>query len=56
MYNMAMVILAEAVPPEDFPKYVSLVAAITAIAFAIGPLIGGALTSHATWRWVFWVK
>ncbi|EDO00961.1 hypothetical protein SS1G_03435 [Sclerotinia sclerotiorum 1980 UF-70] len=56
MYNMAMVILAEAVPPSEFPKYVSLVAAITAIAFAVGPLIGGALTSHATWRWVFWIK
>lgn len=56
MYNMAMVILAEAVPPSEFPKYVSLVAAITAIAFAVGPLIGGALTSHATWRWVFWIN
>ncbi|TGO51456.1 hypothetical protein BCON_0161g00290 [Botryotinia convoluta] len=56
MYNMAMVILAEAVLAEEFPKYTSLVAAITAIAFAIGPLVGGALTSHATWRWVFWIK
>ena len=53
---MTMVIVAEAIRPEDFSKYVSLVAAVTAVAFAIGPLIGGAITSHGTWRWVFWLK
>lgn len=51
-----MVILAEAIPPEQFPKYVSLVAAVTALAFAIGPLVGGAITNNTTWRWVFWIK
>ncbi|KAF4625358.1 hypothetical protein G7Y89_g12808 [Cudoniella acicularis] len=56
MYNMTMVILAEAVAPEHFPKYVSLVAAITTIAFTLGPLVGGAITSHSTWRWVFWLN
>ena len=45
---MAMVIVAEAVDANQFPKYVSLVAAVTAIAFAIGPLIGGAITSYTT--------
>jgi MFS family permease len=56
MYNMAMVIVAEATRPEDFPKYVALVAAVTAVAFAIGPLIGGAIAKEGEWRWVFWLK
>ncbi|KAF2758475.1 MFS multidrug transporter-like protein [Pseudovirgaria hyperparasitica] len=56
MYNMAMTVIAEAIRPEDFPKYVSLVAAVTAVSFAIGPLIGGAIVDHASWRWVFWIN
>ncbi|KJX93172.1 major facilitator superfamily transporter like protein, partial [Zymoseptoria brevis] len=29
---------------------------ILAIAGAVGPLLGGAITSGATWRWIFWFK
>lgn len=35
------------------PRAYGLVAASAAIAVALGPLIGGALTTYASWRWVF---
>jgi MFS family permease len=35
------------------PRAYGLVAAAGAIAAALGPLIGGAFTAYASWRWVF---
>ena len=35
------------------PRAYGLVAAAAAIAVALGPLIGGLLTTYASWRWVF---
>jgi MFS family permease len=35
------------------PRAYGLVAAAGAIAVAVGPLIGGLLTTYASWRWVF---
>ena len=38
---------------RDRPRAYGLVAASGAIAVAAGPLIGGLLTTYASWRWVF---
>jgi MFS family permease len=40
-------------PRQDRPRAYGLVAASGAVAVAIGPLIGGLLTTYASWRWVF---
>jgi MFS family permease len=37
----------------DRPRAYGLVAAAGAIAVAVGPLLGGAATTYASWRWVF---
>lgn len=37
----------------DRPRAYGLVAAAGAVAVAAGPLIGGLLTTYASWRWVF---
>jgi MFS family permease len=39
--------------PSDRPRAYGLVAASGAIAVAVGPLIGGLMTTYASWRWVF---
>jgi MFS family permease len=38
---------------SERPRAYGLVAAAGAIAAALGPLIGGAFTTYASWRWVF---
>lgn len=38
---------------SERPRAYGLVAAAAAIAVAAGPLIGGLLTTYASWRWVF---
>jgi MFS family permease len=40
-------------PPERRSAAYGLIAAAGAIAVAAGPLIGGAVTTFASWRWVF---
>lgn len=37
----------------DRPRAYGLVAASGAVAVAVGPLVGGLLTTYASWRWVF---
>jgi EmrB/QacA subfamily drug resistance transporter len=40
-------------PPQRRPSAYGLIAAAGAIAVAAGPLIGGAFTTYASWRYVF---
>lgn len=56
VFNLSMVILSEAVTPEQFPKYSGITATVYVLAFGFGPLIGGGISSRTTWRWVFWLK
>lgn len=39
--------------PEGRPRAYGLIASAGAIAVAAGPLIGGLVTTYASWRWVF---
>jgi MFS family permease len=46
-------LVASNVPRERRPAAYGLIAAAGAIAVAAGPLVGGAVTTFASWRWVF---
>lgn len=50
-----MAILRLAYPPERQGFALGIWGAVGGIAFAVGPLIGGALTDSLTWRWVWWL-
>ncbi|KAL5316077.1 hypothetical protein ACEPPN_016954 [Leptodophora sp. 'Broadleaf-Isolate-01'] len=42
--------------PSKQPMFIGLWATVYMISTIIGPLIGGAFTSHVTWRWCFWIN
>ena len=50
-----MAILRLAYPPERQGFALGIWGAVGGVAFAVGPLIGGALTDAVSWRWVWWL-
>ena len=49
-------IIAATFPPRQRGAAIGIWAGVSALALAIGPLIGGLLTEHASWNWIFFVN
>ncbi|HEY3503181.1 MAG TPA: MDR family MFS transporter [Actinocatenispora sp.] len=52
----AMSIMGVLVPPRERGKYQGLMAAMMPVAMIGGPLLGGFITDHLSWRWAFYVN
>jgi EmrB/QacA subfamily drug resistance transporter len=49
-------IIAATFPPKERGTAIGIWAGVAALALAIGPLIGGLLTEHLDWSWIFFVN
>jgi EmrB/QacA subfamily drug resistance transporter len=49
-------IITNAFPPQERGKAIGLWAGVSAIALALGPLVGGWLTEDVTWRAIFFIN
>ena len=56
MFSVSLALLANAFRGRDRGLAFGVWGAITGIAVAIGPLLGGVLTSGLSWRWIFFVN
>jgi EmrB/QacA subfamily drug resistance transporter len=53
---LSLTLLSAAVPPERRNAALGLWGAIGGMAVAIGPLVGGAVTSGWSWQYIFWLN
>jgi EmrB/QacA subfamily drug resistance transporter len=49
-------IIAATFPPRERGTAIGIWAGVSALALAIGPLVGGLLTEHLSWHWIFFVN
>ncbi|MFG2927541.1 DHA2 family efflux MFS transporter permease subunit [Streptomyces achromogenes] len=53
---LSMAIVGDLVPPRERGRYQGLFGAVFGATSVLGPLLGGLLTEHLSWRWVFYVN
>ena len=54
--TLGLTLLTAAFPPEKRGAAIGLFSAVTGIAVALGPLVGGAIAEGIDWTWIFWLN
>jgi EmrB/QacA subfamily drug resistance transporter len=54
--TLGLALLSAAFPPERRGTAIGLFSAVTGIAVASGPLVGGAIAEGLAWEWIFWLN
>lgn len=53
---MIMAIAPDMVPPEKYGKYIAIISTVFIVTSVLGPILGGIINTHSSWRWVFLFK
>ncbi|HEX8276576.1 MAG TPA: MDR family MFS transporter [Longimicrobiaceae bacterium] len=56
MMPLSQAIIGDLIPPRERGKYQGYMGGVFGLASVIGPLVGGWITEHLDWRWLFWVN
>ena len=56
MMSLGLALLSAAFPPSSRGTAIGLFSAVTGIAVASGPIVGGAVVNGLDWTWIFWVN
>src|SRR5438552_3345861 len=53
---LTLTLLADAFPPTQRGMALGIWSAISGVAVALGPLVGGAVIQLSSWHWIFWIN
>ncbi|KAH7307925.1 multidrug resistance protein Fnx1 [Rhexocercosporidium sp. MPI-PUGE-AT-0058] len=53
---MVDIIVSDIIPLRERPKYMGMIFVVFALGTSLGPFIGGALTQHVSWSWIFYIN
>ena len=56
LMSMAFTVIGDLFTPAQRARWQGVIAGVFGLASVIGPLIGGYLTDHASWRWNFYIN
>jgi len=53
---LGLALLSTAFPPEKRGAAIGMFSAVTGLAVASGPFVGGAIIDGLAWQWIFWIN
>ncbi|KAF2265586.1 MFS general substrate transporter [Lojkania enalia] len=56
LYSLVFVTLMKIITPEKLGFYSGIISSVFALANLLGPILGGVIADHTTWRWIFWIN
>ncbi|KAK2877128.1 hypothetical protein FQN49_001402 [Arthroderma sp. PD_2] len=56
IYSMVLVIAPSLVPKREYGKFIGIISSVFVLASILGPILGGIIATHSTWRWIFLLK
>ena len=56
LLSLSLAIVAHEFPEEERPRALGIWAGVSAVALAVGPVVGGFLVQDVSWRGIFWLN
>jgi EmrB/QacA subfamily drug resistance transporter len=56
LFPISLAVIGDLFTPAERGKYQGLFGAVFGVAFLVGPGVGGLLTDHLSWNWIFYVN
>ena len=56
IFALSFAIVGDVVAPRDRGRYIGMLTSVFTVASVVGPLLGGFIVDHSSWRWIFLIN